>query len=87
MLRILSDEKSNTTMLLTNKNIDDNALIIGDAPERITEKKYSGNVCVVPPVQKNEIIKSSNDKIKVSNAPATNAGESNGKIMRKNVVR
>lgn len=39
MLRIFSEEKINTTMLLTNKNTDDSALIIGDAPERITEKK------------------------------------------------
>ena len=87
MLRIFNEEKINTTTLLTNKKTDDSALIIGDAPERMTEKKYNGNVSVVPPVQKNEIIKSSNDKIKVSSAPAMRAGESNGKITRKNVVR
>src|SRR4030095_854933 len=80
-------EKSNTKKLLTNNINVDNALIIGDAPVRITAKIYNGNVWTDAPAQKNEIIKSSNEIIKTKRPAAINAGASSGNTTEKNVWR
>lgn len=53
-------------------------LTIGDAPALINANRYTGNVCMAGPAQKNESIKSSNESIKTSNADAINEGARKG---------
>ena len=74
-------------MLLTINIMVDNALIIGDAPVRISAKIYNGNVCTDAPEQKNEIIKSSSEMMKTKSPAATSAGAKSGNTILKNVVR
>src|SRR5579863_3405122 len=78
-------EKRSTHKLLTISIIVDNALIIGDAPVRITAKIYNGNVCTDAPAQKNEIRKSSKEIINTKIPDAISAGISRGNTIEKKV--
>ena len=50
------------------------ALIMGETPKRSRENKFSGSVVEPTPETKKLKIKSSNEKVKASNAPASIAG-------------
>jgi hypothetical protein len=63
----------------------DSALIVGDNPPLIIAKIYNDKVCESGPAQKNEIKKSSSDKIKINKAEENNAGYKIGKTTLKKV--
>ena len=74
-------------ILLKIKIIVESALIVGDNPPLIIAKIYKDKVCDSGPAQKNEIKKSSSDKIKINKAAENKAGYKIGKITLKNVCR
>ena len=62
------------------------ALTIGETPNRSDAKIRSGSVVVPAPETKNEVMKSSNENVNASNAPATTAGASRGSVTWRNVA-
>ena len=63
------------------------ALILGDTPKRTEEDTTIGKVVAPGPEAKLAITKSSSDRLKDNNQPATNAGEIIGTVIRKKVLR
>ena len=61
------------------------ALTSGVTVERIMPKMYTGRVVDPGPATKNEVMKSSMEIANASRAPATIAGESNGKVIRRKI--
>ena len=59
--------------------IVDNALTVGEIPDRIIVKTYNDKVCADEPAQKNDITKSSNETMITSNVETKIAGYKKGK--------